>query len=91
VQLEASHQSEVEPIAGALKAIKLTPSQREDIQRLYEAEGGFPYTFDSMNRPQGPTLEACRRIGSKLKVVLGLPQYRYGMNVVGCRNGSGNW
>jgi hypothetical protein len=62
-------------------------TDREQIRKLYLAQEGFEFSLDSRNRPQGPTIAACRKIGSAIKRKLGYGP-AYGMSVIGYADGS---
>jgi hypothetical protein len=83
--------SEAKQIADALAREQLTERELAELVRLYSNPGGFPYTVDVRNRPQGETIAQCSRIGSRLNRAMGGP-YTYGMNVVGfCDGEKGTW
>jgi hypothetical protein len=69
------------PVLAELET-NLAKSDREQIRQLYLATCGIEFSVDSRHRPQGPTIPACRKVGSEVKRKLGYGPM-YGMSVVG--------
>lgn len=65
----------------------ISASDREQLRELYLARRGLSFSYDSLNRPQGPTISTCRRIGSAIKRKLGYGA-PYGMSWIGFVDGS---
>ena len=69
---------------------RISKKQLEDLRQLYECTKGIPYTLDSKNRPQGPTIHTCKTVGSLIKKQLGDGPI-YGMSWIGYINNLDNW
>jgi hypothetical protein len=71
-------------LAGALAemAPSISRTDMENLEMLYSSQDGLPHRWDDSNRPQGPTIGTCRKIGSELKRRLGFGP-KYGMSVCG--------
>lgn len=63
-----------------------TQTEKEQIRQLYMAPNGFEFSVDVNNRPQGPTIYACRIIGTQIKRKLGYGPV-YGMSFIGHSEG----
>lgn len=63
-----------------------TKTEKEQMRQLYMAPKGFEFSVDTNNRPQGPTIYACRIIGTKIKRKLGYGPV-YGMSFIGHSEG----
>jgi hypothetical protein len=81
---EDEFEQQVADLMDALKSIDISQSQLDDLRLLFENSMGFQYQLDKKNAPQGPTLDASRKVGSKLKKALGMSSdLPYGMSLVG--------
>jgi 5-methylcytosine-specific restriction endonuclease McrA len=77
-------EQQVADLIDALKSIEISQSQLDDLRLLYENPMGFQYQLDKKNAPQGPTLDASRRVGSNIKKALGIVSaLPFGMRLVG--------
>lgn len=87
--MESAEPIPVPVLVDVLKKLKddIGNTEREQIRQLYLAQEGFEFLLDSRNRPQGPTIAACRKIGSAIKRKLGYGP-AYGMSVIGYADGS---
>lgn len=89
-QFTSEEQRQIAAIAEELKRLDIPNGQMEDLKALFQSSQGIQCKSDRLNRPQGPTVDTSRRIGSALKRSLGL-DVRYGMSVVGRSGGRDRW
>ena len=70
-------------IASVLPLIEISDNERKALKLLYDQPAGVPYRVDSMYRVQGPSVDACKRVGSRIMRALNSKYFDYGMHWVG--------